>query len=162
MEVFQEGGEAGDVAVPGAARAVQSALRGAHPDARWMMLAWQGNPRQDLLSGVDRSHLLIIDIDHDRVPRDDRQRDFQGAPFLFGGIWEFGGRTTLGANTSNITERLQRLGRTNPNMSGTALFTEGMDTNPFALIFHGDGLAPGPDRSQRLGRKLCRSPLRDG
>jgi alpha-N-acetylglucosaminidase len=98
-----------------------------------MMLAWQGNPRQDLLAGVDRSHLLVIDIDHDRVPRDDRQRDFQGAPFLFGGIWEFGGRTTLGANLDNITTRLARLARTNGNMAGTALFTEGMGTNPFAL-----------------------------
>ena len=99
----------------------------------WMMLAWQGNPRRELLSGVDRRHLLVIDIDHDRVPRDDRQRDFQGAPFLFGGIWEFGGRTTLGADVSNITARLQRLGRTNGNMAGTAVFTEGMDTNPFAF-----------------------------
>jgi alpha-N-acetylglucosaminidase len=133
MEVFQEGGDSGDVPVPAAARDVQNALLAAHPDARWMMLAWQGNPRQDLLTGVDRQHLLIIDIDHDRVPRDDRQKDFQGAPFLFGGIWEFGGRTTLGANTRNITERLQRLGRNNRNMAGTALFTEGMDTNPFAF-----------------------------
>ncbi|GGA24683.1 alpha-N-acetylglucosaminidase [Dyella nitratireducens] len=133
MEVFQEGGEAGDVPVPDAARDVQNALLAAHPGARWMMLAWQGNPRQDLLTGVDRKNLLIIDIDHDRVPRDNRQKDFQDAPFLFGGIWEFGGRTTLGANTRNITERLQRLGRINNNMAGTAVFTEGMDTNPFAF-----------------------------
>src|SRR5262249_42968411 len=132
MEVFQEGGDAGAVPVAEAARAVQSALSAANPGALWMMMAWQGNPRQDLLSGVDRRRLLIIDIDHDRQPRDQRQKDFQGAPFLFGGIWEFGGRTTLGANISNITERLQRLARTNPNMAGTALFTEGLDTNPFA------------------------------
>lgn len=132
MEVFQEGGDAGDVPVPEAAREVQKALLAALPGARWMMLAWQGNPRQDLLAGVDRQHLLIIDIDHDRVPRDNRQKDFQHAPFLFGGIWEFGGRTTLGANTRNITERLQRLARNNANMAGTAVFTEGMDTNPFA------------------------------
>jgi alpha-N-acetylglucosaminidase len=133
MEVFQEGGTSGDVPVPEAARDVQNALSAAHPDASWMMLAWQGNPRQDLLGGVDRRHLLIIDIDHDRVPRDDRQKDFRGAPFLFGGIWEFGGRTTLGASVRNITERLQRLGGTNGNMAGTAVFTEGMDTNPFAF-----------------------------
>jgi alpha-N-acetylglucosaminidase len=133
MEVFQEGGESGDVPVAEAARAVQNALRTAHPDAGWMMLAWQGNPRQDLLSGVDRGHLLIIDIDHDRVPRDDRNKDFRDAPFLFGGIWEFGGRTTLGANVQNITGRLQRLGSTNGNMVGTAVFTEGVDTNPFAF-----------------------------
>jgi alpha-N-acetylglucosaminidase len=133
MEVFQEGGDSGDVPVPEAARDVQRALIAAHPDASWMMLAWQGNPRQDLLSGVDRRHLLIIDIDHDRVPRDDRLQDFRGAPFLFGGIWEFGGRTTLGANVENITRRLQRLGNANSNMAGTAVFTEGMDTNPFAF-----------------------------
>ena len=133
MEVFQEGGDPGDVPVPPAARAVQQALDVAHPGASWMMLAWQGNPRQDLLTGVDRDHLLVIDIDHDRIPRDDRFKDFQGAPFLFGGIWEFGGRTTLGANLDNVTTRLPRLARTNRNMAGTALFTEGMGTNPFAL-----------------------------
>ena len=133
MEVFQEGGRSGDVPVREAARALQNALQTAHPNANWMMLAWEGNPRQELLAGVDRAHVLIIDIDHDRIPRDDRFRDFQGAPFLFGGIWEFGGRTTLGANVGNITSRLQRLGRGNRNMAGTALFTEGMDTNPFAF-----------------------------
>jgi len=133
MEVFQEGGTSGDVPVPEAARDVQNALLAAHPNASWMMLAWQGNPREELLDGVDRRHLFIIDIDHDRVPRDDRQKDFRGAPFLFGGIWEFGGRTTMGANIGNITERLQRLGRANGNMAGTAVFSEGMDNNPFAF-----------------------------
>ncbi|MBV8909283.1 MAG: alpha-N-acetylglucosaminidase [Gammaproteobacteria bacterium] len=133
MEVFQEGGRSGDVPVREAARAVQNALLSAHPNANWMMLAWEGNPRQELLAGVDRTHLLIVDIDHDRIPRDDRFKDFQGAPFLFGGIWEFGGRTTLGANVGNITSRLQRLGLGNRNMAGTALFTEGIDTNPFAF-----------------------------
>jgi len=131
MEVFQEGGQAGDVPVPQAARAVQQALLAAHPGASWMMLAWQGNPRQQLLAGVDRRRLLIIDIDHSRVPREHRQRDFRDAPFLFGGLWEFGGRTTLGADVRDLTDRLQRVGRTNGNMAGTALFNEGMGTNPF-------------------------------
>ena len=133
MEIFQEGGASGNVPVAQGARAVQAALLTAHPGADWMMLAWQGNPRQALLSGVDRRHLLIIDIDHNRVPRDDRRKDFRNAPFLFGGLWEFGGRTTLGADIWDITDRLQRLARTNANMAGTAVFTEGMDTNPFVF-----------------------------
>jgi len=133
MEVFQEGGDSGDVPVPEAARAVQDALHAAHPGAAWMMLAWQGNPRQDLLAGVMRSKLFIIDIDHDKVPRDDRMHDFQGAPFLFGGIWAFGGRTTLGTNIRNYTERLPRMRAANANMVGTAVFPEGMDSNPFAF-----------------------------
>ena len=131
MEVFQEGGQSGDVPVATAARAVQQALLAAHPGASWMLLAWQGNPRQELLAGVDRRHLLIIDIDHSRVPREHREKDFRGAPFLFGGLWEFGGRTTLGADVRALTARLQRVGRANGNMAGTAVFTEGMGTNPF-------------------------------
>jgi alpha-N-acetylglucosaminidase len=133
MEVFQEGGSSGDVPVREAAAKVQQALHAAHPGARWMMLAWQGNPQPELLAGVDREKLFIIDIDHDRVPREDRQQDFQGAPFLFGGIWAFGGRTTLGANIHNYTERLPRMAQTNPNLIGTAVFPEGMDSNPFAF-----------------------------
>lgn len=133
MEIFQEGGASGDVPVAPGARAVQAALLAAHPGASWVMLAWQGNPRQALLAGADRRHILIIDIDHSRVPRDDRQKDFRGAPFLFGGLWEFGGRTTLGANVGDLTERLQRIGRMNQDMAGTAIFTEGMDTNPFVF-----------------------------
>jgi alpha-N-acetylglucosaminidase len=133
MEIFQEGGQSGGVPVTEGARDVQAALLAAHPGASWMMLAWQGNPRQALLAGVDRRRLLIIDIDHNRVPRNDRRKDFRDAPFLFGGLWEFGGRTTLGADVWNITDRLQRLARTNANMAGTAVFTEGMDTNPFAF-----------------------------
>ncbi len=132
MEVFQEGGQSGDVAVPAAARAVQGALEDAHPGALWMMLAWQGNPRQDLLSGVDRDRLLVIDIDHDRIPHDDRESDFQNAPFLYGGLWEFGGRTTFGGALGTLSQRLPHMARTNPNLAGTALFTEGLDTNPFA------------------------------
>ncbi len=49
MEVFQEGGDSGDVPVPEAARDVQDALTAARPGASWMMLAWQGNPRRGLV-----------------------------------------------------------------------------------------------------------------
>ena len=133
LEIFQEGGSSGDVPVRVGAHLVQAALDTAHPGAKWMMLAWQGNPQPELLAGVDRNKLFIIDIDHDKVPRDDRMTDFKGAPFLFGGIWAFGGRTTFGANLRNYTERLPRMADANPNMIGTAVFPEGMDTNPFAF-----------------------------
>ncbi|MBN8886672.1 MAG: alpha-N-acetylglucosaminidase [Rudaea sp.] len=133
MEIFQEGGSSGNVPVREGAHLVQAALDAAHPGAKWMMLAWQGNPQAELLAGVDRSRLFIIDIDHDKVPRDDRETDFKGAPFLFGGIWAFGGRTTFGADLQNYAKRLPRMADANPNMIGTAVFAEGMDTNPFAF-----------------------------
>ncbi len=134
METFQEGGVSGDVPVREGARAIQTALNAAHPDALWFMMAWQDNPRPDLIAAVDRSHILIADIEQGRIPRDTRDSDFKGARWLFGGLWEFGGRTTMGAPLYDYAQRMpQAAAQPNSHLSGSALFTEGLDTNPFAF-----------------------------
>ena len=134
IEVFQEGGASGDVPISAAARSVQESLNRAHPGALWMTLAWQDNPSKDLLAGVDRSRLLIIDIEQGRTPHEQREADFEGARYLFGGLWEFGGRTTLGANLYDYAVRLPKMGtRPGSTMAGTAIMTEGLDTNPAAF-----------------------------
>ena len=134
MELFQEGGTPGDVPVGMASQSIQKALNRAHPDALWMTLAWQNNPDPALLSAVDRDHMLIVDIEQGRAPREQRERDFLGIPYLFGGLWEFGGRTTLGANLYDYAVRLPRMGsRPGSTMMGTALFSEGLDNNPAAF-----------------------------
>ncbi|WP_263414255.1 alpha-N-acetylglucosaminidase [Terriglobus aquaticus] len=133
METFQEGGQSGDVPVSEAARAIQVALNKAHPDALWFMMAWQDNPKPALIDGVDRSKILIADIEQGRIPRDNREADFKGARWLFGGLWEFGGRTTMGAPLYDYAKRMpQAEHAAGSHLSGTALFTEGLDTNPFA------------------------------
>jgi alpha-N-acetylglucosaminidase len=134
MEIFQEGGAAGDVPVPEAAKKVQQALMRAHPGALWMMLGWQKNPTQELLSSIDTSHVLIAEIEQGRIPREDRDREYRGASWLFGGLWEFGGRTTMGAPLYDYAVRLPQMAkRQGSRIVGTALFTEGLDTNPFAF-----------------------------
>ncbi len=134
MEVFQEGGTAGDVPVSEAAKRVQQALERAHPGALWMMMAWQNNPTPELLAALDTSHLLIADIMQGRVPDNNRDKEFRGAPWLFGGLWEFGGRTTMGAPLYDYAVRFPEMAqRKGSHIVGTALFTEGLDTNPFAF-----------------------------
>jgi alpha-N-acetylglucosaminidase len=134
MEIFQEGGAAGDVPVPAAAKKVQEALMRAHPGALWMLLGWQQNPTQELLSSIDTSHVLIAEIEQGRIPREDRDREFRGASWLYGGLWEFGGRTTMGAPLYDYAVRLPRMARRpNSRIVGTAVFTEGLDTNPIAF-----------------------------
>ncbi|MGD0832080.1 MAG: alpha-N-acetylglucosaminidase [Terracidiphilus sp.] len=131
MEIFQEGGTAGNVPVAAAAQRIQQSLNNAHPDAMWMLLGWQRNPSPELIFGADRSHLLIIDLDQGRSPREKRESDFGGARYLFGGLWAFGGRTTLGANLYDYAVRLPAMGiREGSRMAGTAVFPEGLDTNP--------------------------------
>jgi alpha-N-acetylglucosaminidase len=134
MEIFQEGGAAGDVPVPAAAKKVQQALMREHPDALWMLLGWQQNPTQELLASLDTGHVLIADIEQGRIPREDRDREFRGASWLYGGLWEFGGRTTMGAPLYDYAVRLPKMAALpGSRIVGTAVFTEGMDTNPFAF-----------------------------
>ena len=139
METFQEGGQAGNVPVADGARAIQKALNTAHPNALWFMMAWQDNPRPELIAAVDRSHILIADIEQGRIPRATRESDFRGARWLFGGLWEFGGRTTMGAPLFDYAQRMPPAGiRPGSHLAGTALFTEGLDTNPFAFDLYSE------------------------
>jgi alpha-N-acetylglucosaminidase len=134
MEVFQEGGSAGDVPGGPAARAIQAALLAAHPQALWMQMAWQKNPDPQLLAAVDPGHMLILDIEQGRIAREGRDAQFRGVPWLFGGLWEFGGRTTLGAPLYDYAVRLPRMAQAaGSRIAGTGYFTEGLDTNPVAF-----------------------------
>lgn len=134
METFQEGGQTGDVPVGEGARAIQKALNTAHPSALWFMMAWQDNPRRELIDAVDRDKILIADIEQGRIPRETRDQEFAGARWLFGGLWEFGGRTTMGAPIFDYSQRMPPMGsKPGSHLAGIALFTEGLDTNPFAF-----------------------------
>jgi alpha-N-acetylglucosaminidase len=139
MEIFQEGGAAGDVPKGEAAKRIQAALKGAHPEALWMMMAWQDNPMPEVMSAVDPTHVLVADIEQGRIPRDNRDEMFHGAQWLYGGLWEFGGRTTLGAPLYDYAERMPEMAAKPGNhIVGTALFTEGLDTNPFAFELYNE------------------------
>ena len=121
MEIFQEGGAAGDVPVPAAAKKVQQTLLRAHPDALWMLMGWQQNPTQELLSSLDTSHVLIAEIEQGRVPRENRDTEFRGVSWLYGGLWEFGGRTTMGAPLYDYAVRLPNMAkRLGSGIAGTA------------------------------------------
>jgi alpha-N-acetylglucosaminidase len=134
MEIFQEGGAAGDVPVGEAAKRVQTALEKAHPGALWMMMGWQNNPMPAVMEAVDTSRVLVADIEQGRIPREDRDREFRGAQWLYGGLWEFGGRTTMGAPLYDYAVRMPKMAKLpGSRIAGTALFTEGLDTNPFAF-----------------------------
>lgn len=140
MDLLHEGGQAGDVPVGEAARAVETALRTARPGAVWALLGWQNNPRKEILDAVDRDRLFVVDGLSDRFPDvTDREADWGGAPYAFGSIWNFGGHTAMGANTPDWAE-LYETWRTRPGsaLDGIALMPEGADNNPAALALFSD------------------------
>ncbi|MGW4028460.1 alpha-N-acetylglucosaminidase [Streptomyces sp. NPDC004838] len=134
MDLLHEGGTAGDVPVPDAARAVETALRTARPRATWVILGWQSNPRPALLDAVDTDRVLIVDGLSDLDTVTDRETEWGGAPYAFGTIPNFGGRTTIGANTDRWTARFTDW-RDKPGSAlvGTAYMPEAAERDPAAL-----------------------------
>ncbi|WP_336318310.1 alpha-N-acetylglucosaminidase [Streptomyces lavendofoliae] len=134
MDLLHEGGSAGDVPVPEAARAVEAALRAARPGATWVILGWQGNPRRDLLDALDPRGLLVVDGLSDLETVTDREKDWGGVPYAFGTIPNFGGRTTIGAKTHLWTERFTAW-RDKPGsaLAGTAYMPEAAERDPAAF-----------------------------
>ncbi|MEU6868469.1 alpha-N-acetylglucosaminidase [Streptomyces sp. NPDC046876] len=146
MSPLHEGGKAGPVDVGAAAGAVQSALHAAHPGAVWAVLGWQDSPRKELLAGVDTSKLLILDGLSDRYNRLDRETRWGGAPYALGTIYNFGGHTTVGANTSVWIDRFGSWRAKDASaLRGTAYLPEATGTNPAAFdLFTDLAWEPGP------------------
>ncbi|MFE0648569.1 alpha-N-acetylglucosaminidase [Streptomyces sp. NPDC059534] len=146
MDLLHEGGTPGAVDVASAAGAVQRALEAAHPGAVWVMLGWQRNPGADLLSGVDRRRVLIVDGLSDRYDGLDRETQWGGTPYAFGSIANFGGHTTLGANTGVWADRFHTwLAKPDSALDGIAYLPEGTGGNPAAFdLFTELAWQPGP------------------
>ncbi len=140
MDLLHEGGTPGDVPVGAAAKAVEKALRAAHPGAIWAILGWQKNPRREIVDAVDRSRMLVLDGISDHYPNvTDREKDWAGTPYAFGTIWNFGGHTALGANAPDWAALYHRW-RTKAGsaLRGIAAMPEAADNNPAALALFSD------------------------
>ncbi|WP_406213677.1 alpha-N-acetylglucosaminidase TIM-barrel domain-containing protein [Streptomyces canus] len=135
MDLLHEGGNAGDVPVGEAAGAVEAALQKAHPGAVWAILGWQNNPAKELLDGVDKSRMLIVDGLSDRYTTvTDRESDWGGTPYAFGSIWNFGGHTPIGANAPDWVEQYPKWrDKKGSALAGIAAMPEGADNNAPAL-----------------------------
>ncbi|MGP4005115.1 alpha-N-acetylglucosaminidase [Streptomyces sp. 4N124] len=138
MDLLHEGGDPGDVPVPDAARAVESALQKAHPGAIWAILGWQTNPRPEILDAVDKEKMLIVDGLSDRYTTvTDRENDWGGTPYAYGSIWNFGGHTPIGANAPDWVEWYPKWrDKEGSSLAGIAAMPEAAGNNhaAFALL----------------------------
>jgi hypothetical protein len=135
MDPLHEGGVAGDVNLTQAATAIDGALQAAHPGATWVIIAWMQNPSAAVLAGVpDKSHLLLLATEADAYPAWDSAQHWPGVPYAFGSIYDYGGRTIVGANAPTMIARWfgDLYGANAANLRGVAMFPESWTANPVA------------------------------
>lgn len=136
-DFLQEGGQTGDIDLGAAAAAVQNAMQQANPDALWMLQAWSGNPRRQLIAGLDTSKVYVLDLQADANPQWKSTDAFWGAPWSWGTISNAGGTISLYGRLPSINSDLPAA-LADPNrgsLVGVHFAPEGTDTNPVLADF---------------------------
>ncbi|QKW07518.1 alpha-N-acetylglucosaminidase C-terminal domain-containing protein [Streptomyces sp. NA04227] len=138
MNPFTEGGKV-TIPLDEAAAGIEKALQAARPGAVWEMHAWQDNPRGELLGKLDPDTSLIVDFQSDRFPDSSREELWGRTPYSFGGVWNFGGHTTMGGNLGVWNTRyFEWLGKEGSGVRGTALSPEAGHGDALPLEFFGE------------------------
>lgn len=135
-DLFHEGGSTAGVDVTACARAVQAAQQAASPGAIWVIQAWHGNPRAELLAGLDPRYALIEALVKDNASGQNYHRSFQNVPWVWCELLNFGGNHGLYGGM----EMLMKLGDLSKQlgastMVGYGLLSEGLETNPIFYEF---------------------------
>lgn len=135
IDPLHEGG-ASTIDIADAGRGIERAMQRAHPGATWVLLAWQDNPRRELLGALDPRRVLVVDGVSDRHRALDREADFGGVDYAFGAIWNFGGDTATGAQLATWNDRVEEwLAKPSSRVRGIAALPEGGLNNPLAMDF---------------------------
>lgn len=132
-DLFHEGGKTGSIDVTDAARRVQAAMKQYNPDATWVIQAWLGNPRKELLEGLDRKNTLIVDLAAEFWDNWQKRKGFDGFSWLWSHISNYGGNIGLHGRLDVIATApvdAQKDLAASPSMKGTSSTPEGIEVNP--------------------------------
>lgn len=130
-DLFHEGGQVGGLDVTACARAVQSAQQKASPGAIWMIQAWHGNPRDELLQGLDARYAMVEALVRDQAAGQHYGRRFREVPWLWCELLNFGGNHGMYGGLSVLADLGALTAKPNADtFAGYGLLSEGLETNP--------------------------------
>jgi alpha-N-acetylglucosaminidase len=94
---FHEGGSAKGLNLQKEAKAIYNIMQEAVPGSTWVLQAWFGNPKQELLDGLKnhKNQILILDLFGEVISEWKDREAFGGTPFIWCSINNFGERSGL-------------------------------------------------------------------
>ncbi|MCM1484544.1 MAG: alpha-N-acetylglucosaminidase [Muribaculaceae bacterium] len=131
MDPFHEGGNTAGVDLAAAGTAIMKAMKKGNSNAAWVVQAWQGNPRTDLIKHLDAADLVALDLHVESVPQWTRRSDkFCGHPWLYCMLLNFGGNVGLHGKMQWLIDQFYQAKGASPQMKGVGLTMEGIENNP--------------------------------
>ena len=136
---FHEGGRAEGIDVKKAASIIQHAMMKSSPGATWVLQGWQGNPRDELLAGIDHRQALVLDLNAESSPNWEKRNAYDETPWLWCAIINFGNATVMHGKLDSMFLSPSRALRSPQGkyLRGIGLLMEGFDNDPvnYDLMF---------------------------
>lgn len=138
MDPFHEGGSSKGVDLGQASQAILKAMQATAPQAKWVIQAWQENPRAEILAAIERGKLLVLDLWAESAPQwQGKQRggyskalEFRGHEWLYCMLLNFGGNVGLHGKIDALLKGYAQARQSSPLMRGIGLTMEGIENNP--------------------------------
>ena len=142
---FHEGGSTANIDIPAAGRAIFNAMNG----ATWVLQSWQANPRQEMIDALDKNKLLVLDLFCEDQENWRLRNNFNGTPWLWCTIHNFGGNVDMGGRLAWMGEGPIKAMNdpTKGRLSGIGALMEGSQVNPvlWELFFGNAWRSEAPD-----------------
>ncbi len=139
MDPFHEGGNPAGVDLSMAGQAIMDQMKKNNPNAKWVIMAWQVNPRSELIKDMKKGELIVLDLFSESRPQWGdpkstwyRKNGFDGHDWLYCMLLNYGGNVGLHGKMQHVINSFfeakeSAFGNT---LKGVGMTPEGTENNP--------------------------------
>ncbi len=134
---FHEGANSGGVHVADYGNLIQLEMQQYFPGSTWVLQGWQNNPSTQLLSRLDKSKVLVLELFGENTDNWYRRKGYEGTPFVWCSVTNFGGNSGLYGKLQRFANEVYRANNSEyaSLMKGVGIMPEGIDNNPVVYDF---------------------------
>lgn len=138
MDPFHEGGNVAGVNLDEAGQAIMSAMKKCNPKAVWVVQAWGGNPRPEMIKNLKRGDMLVLDLFSESRPQWGdpestwkRKNGFDGHDWLYCMLLNYGGNVGLHGKMQHVIDEYFKAKSTpfGQTLKGVGITMEGIENN---------------------------------
>ncbi|MDF2190141.1 alpha-N-acetylglucosaminidase [Paraflavitalea sp. CAU 1676] len=134
---FHEGGHTGGVDLGKAGAGIQQLMMKHFQGSIWVLQGWQDNPKTEMLTALDKSHILVQELFGEATNNWELRKGYEGSPFIWCIVNNFGERPGIFGKLQRYADETNRARNSEfaPYMQGVGIMPEGINNNPIAFEF---------------------------
>lgn len=145
---FHEGGKTDGIDVTAAGKSIQKLMQKHYAGSTWLLMGWGGNPKKELLAGLDKKHTIVQDLFGEAANEWEKSGSYNNFPFMWNIVNNFGGKEGMYGKLDRFVTESQRASKKYHNtFAGVGVMPEGIMDNPivYDMVLSLPWLTPAKD-----------------